>query len=69
MSNNSSTSDSDNTNEKITCAECGGRYARNKKVEHLNTKIHKQYEIQRIVVDKMMRQLISEIVNNVLANI
>ena len=54
--------------EKFNCA-CGGKYTRCHKVEHYRTKKHQKYLKEKEVVEKMMREIITDIVNNVINHI
>jgi len=54
--------------EKITCP-CGGKFARRSKTDHFKTKKHQKYLKEKEVVEKMMREIITDIVNNVINHI
>ena len=54
--------------EKFNC-ECGGKYTRTHKAEHLKSNRHQTYLKQKNSVEQMTRQIINEIVNNALANL
>jgi len=80
MSNNASDSTSEKQkkyyeqNREIICKKkrkhfncaCGGRYKYSNKARHLKTKKHQKYLKEKVVVEKMMREIITEIVNNVI---
>jgi len=52
-------------NKKINC-KCGGKFTKHNKSAHLQTKKHLKYLKEKAVVEKMMREVITEIVNNVI---
>ena len=54
--------------EKFNC-ECGGKYTRTHKAEHLKSNRHQTYLKQKNSVEQMTRQIIYEIVNNALSNL
>jgi len=54
--------------DKFTCP-CGGKYTRSGKSSHFKTKKHLKYLKQKEVVENMMREVITEIVNNAISNL
>ena len=51
--------------DKFNCP-CSSTYTRANKARHFNTKKHQKYLKEKVVVEKMMREIITEIVNNVI---
>jgi hypothetical protein len=54
--------------KKFNCP-CGGKYTFRGRHAHFRTKMHKKYLKEKAVVEKIMREVITEIVNNVIKHI
>jgi len=54
--------------EKFTCV-CGGKYTRTHKAQHFKSKKHQKFLKQKELVKKIMREILSDIINKAISNL